>query len=350
MTEKGTRIYYLEVLRAVAALAVVALHLSSVNWYGYIGSFNWIVFTVIAGTMRFCVPIFFMISGALFLRRDKEVPIRKMYRKNIFRMIVFLIFWAFLYQIYQLYTGQAEGNMVLTAVKNIIKGDVSVHLWFVYAIIGIYILIPVLKVFTDHADKRQLIYFLVIIFVMIGIVPVMRQSSWIGIRIILTNFDKLCFGSMGSYIGYVLLGHYLYTYDFSKRGRYVVYAAGIAGVIFTILITIYRCVSGNTCDETYFNYVMPNVALWSMAVFVFFKNACAQEGRMAGLVGYLSDISLGIYGIHLLIIFFLQNLGLSTLSFNALLSVPVLYILVMVISMVIVSLLKKVPLLRKYVC
>lgn len=347
---KGTRIYYLEVLRAVAALAVVALHLSSVNWYGYIGSFNWIVFTVIAGAMRFCVPVFFMISGALFLRRDKEVLVKKMYQKNIFRMFVFLVFWAFLYQIYQLCVGQAEGNMVLTAVKNIIKGDVSVHLWFVYAIIGIYILIPVLKVFTDHADKKQLIYSLIIVFIITSIVPVLRQSSWIGIRIIILNFDKLSIGGLGSYIGYVLLGHYLYTYNFSKNGKYIVYVMGIAGMIFTILITIYKCMSGNTCDETYFSYAMPNVALWSMAVFVFFKNTCAQEGRMARFVRYLSDISLGIYGSHLLIIFLLQNMGLSTLSFNALLSVPALYVLVMVICVAAVSLLRKIPFLRNYVC
>ena len=103
MTEKGTRIYYLEVLRVVSALAVVALHLSSMNWYGYIGSFNWIVFTIIVGVMRFGVPVFFMISGALFLREDKEIVIKRMYTKYIFRMLVFLIFWAFIYQLYQLY-------------------------------------------------------------------------------------------------------------------------------------------------------------------------------------------------------------------------------------------------------
>lgn len=355
MTTVGKKIYYLEALRALAALTVVMLHLVSVNWYGYIGSFNWIVFTVIAGAARFCVPVFFMISGVLFLQKEKERTIKKIYTKNIFRMVLFLVFWAFVYQIYQLLKGQAEGNILWMAVKNISKGDVSVHLWFVYAIIGIYLLVPVLKVFVDHADQKQLLYAILILFTITSIIPVLRRFSWVGMQVITVNFDKLGISGLGSYVGYFLLGHYLHTYDISKKGRGTIYVLGLLGAAFTILVTLYRCMMTNTCDETYFSYVMPNVALWSVAIFVFFKQVCEKqsnlgEGKLAGVIQYLAGISLGIYGIHLLVIFVLQDLGLSTLAFNALLSVPLLYILVVAISVAVVSLLKKVPLIRDYVC
>ncbi|MBR6771121.1 MAG: acyltransferase family protein [Lachnospiraceae bacterium] len=73
MEKKGKRFYYLEVLRAGSALAVVMLHLASLNWFGYVGSFNWKVFTVVWGLMQFSVPVFFMMSGALFLQRKEKI-------------------------------------------------------------------------------------------------------------------------------------------------------------------------------------------------------------------------------------------------------------------------------------
>ena len=355
MTIERKKIYYVEVLRAIAALTVVLLHLSSVNWYGHIGSANWIIFTVIAGFSRFCVPVFFMMSGVLFLQKEKEITIKKLYTKNIFRMIVFLVFWALLYQCYHLWKGHAEGNILWMAVKNIIKGDVSVHLWFVYAIVGIYLLVPILKVFTDHADRKQLLYAILVLFTITSIIPVLRRVSWVGMQAITVNFDKLGISGLGSYVGYFLLGHYLHTYDISKKGRTVIYGLGILGAAVTILMTLYRCMTTNTCDESYFSYVMPNVVLWSMAIFVFFKYRCEtcrwlREGKMAKAIQYLADISLGIYGIHLMVIFVLQDLGLSTLSFHAGLSVPLLYVLVVGISVAIVSVLKKIPLVKDYVC
>lgn len=353
----GKKIYYLEVLRVLAACTVVMLHLAQGNWFGYIGSFNWIVFTVIAGFCRFCVPLFFMISGVVFLRKDKEVCVKKLYTKNIFRMVVFCMFWAFIYQIYQLWMGQAEGNVLWQAVKQVIKGNVAVQLWFVYAIVGIYLFVPVLKVFTDHADRKQLLYAIVLLFTITSLVPLLRRFSWIGIQVLVTHFDKLGISGFGGYIGYFLLGHYLHTYGLPRKGRTAVYGLGLIGAVVTVVATMYLCMTTNTCDETYFAYTMPNVVVWSMAIFLFFKQKYAEgqekeagTGIGAKAVFYLADISLGIYGIHLLVIYVLNHVGLSTLAFNALLSVPLIYIVVMVISVAVISLLKKVPLIKGYIC
>ncbi|MGN0330513.1 MAG: acyltransferase [Kineothrix sp.] len=353
MEKKEKKIYYLDVLRAAAALAVVMLHLASVNWFGYIGSFNWVVFTVVGGFMRFSVPVFFMMSGALFLRREKEVSIRRIYTVYIFRLVVFLVFWAMVYQMYHLLAGQTEGNIFLAAVKNIVKGDTQVHLWFVYAIIGLYLLVPVLKVFTDHADKKQLLYAILLGFLATDIFPLLSRSSGTAAGILVSNYSRLCIYGMGSYVCFFLLGHYLHTYEISKRSRLLLYASGILGVGVIILKTLYLCIRDNTFHETYFSFVMPmmpSVILWSAAVFVFCKYTFVKEGRLAGLTKWLSGISLGIYGIHMLVIFVLQQLGLSTLSFNALLSLPVLFIAVTVISAGAAGLLKRIPVLGKYVC
>lgn len=345
---KETKIYYLEALRAVAALSVVALHLSAVNWFGYIGSFNWIVFTVIQGTMRFCVPAFFMISGALFLRKDKELSVEKVYTKYVPRMVIFLVFWGMVYQIYNQLSAGGE-NIIWNAVKNILKGDTQVHLWFVYAITGIYLFVPIIKIFTNNAGKKLLQYAILLVFFITGIIPVFRLFSWKCFQIITINFDKMNIGSIGSYVGYFLLGHYIHTYEITKKSRYVMYGLGGAGAVFTVIMTLYACITTNTIIETYFAYTMPNVILWSTAIFILFKYNFANEGRLSAWIRRISNASLGIYGIHLLIIFIISDLGISTLSFNALLSVPLLFAAVGGISIAVVSGLKKIPYLGKYI-
>jgi len=97
MCEGTKRIYYLDVLRVLATLAVVVLHVAADRWYGDVGSFSWKVFTGYSGITRFCVPVFFMISGALFLQKEKQVPVKTNYTKYIFRLVIFLLFLAMVY-------------------------------------------------------------------------------------------------------------------------------------------------------------------------------------------------------------------------------------------------------------
>ena len=79
------RIDYFDILRAVAIIGVVSIHASS----GYIESSNdnislvrgmYLIFNKLT---RFCVPLFFMISGALFLDCKKDISIKTMYSKYI---------------------------------------------------------------------------------------------------------------------------------------------------------------------------------------------------------------------------------------------------------------------------
>lgn len=352
MEKKGKRFYYLEVLRAGSALAVVMLHLASLNWFGYVGSFNWKVFTVVWGLMQFSVPVFFMMSGALFLQKERENSISRIYTGYIPRMVVFLVFWAMIYQIYHLLGTDTEENLFIRAAKNIMKGDTQVHLWFVYAIVGLYVLIPLLKAFTDQADPKLLWYAVILAFIGTEVIPLLSRRSDIASVIVVTNYTKLSVHGLGSYVGFFLLGHCLHSWEIPKKVRGIIYALGLLGVGTIIGRTLYLCLRDNTLNGDYFSFVMPmmpSVIFWSVGVFVFGKYTFVKESRLAGAVRWISQVSLGIYGIHMLPIFILQKLGLSTLSFNALLSLPLLFLIVVGISVGVISLMKKIPLLGRFI-
>lgn len=150
------KLVYINGLRAIATFAVVLLHVSANYWYGNIGSVGWVISTSYLSAVRCAVPIFVMISGALFLRKEYTLNIKRLYTHNIFRLLVFLVFWHVVYQIYHIFVGGQGLNTesFVNVVKTLLRGETQVHLWFVYMIIGIYIICPVFKVFIENAKKN----------------------------------------------------------------------------------------------------------------------------------------------------------------------------------------------------
>lgn len=93
------RVVYFDYLRVFATFAVMILHISAQNWYTTdVNGFEWQVFNFYDSIVRWGVPIFVMISGSLFL--DREIPLRKMYSKYIFRMAISFFVWSVIYAIF----------------------------------------------------------------------------------------------------------------------------------------------------------------------------------------------------------------------------------------------------------
>ena len=104
MTQKtGGRLLYADVLRIFAAIAVIILHTSSFDWYSTpVSSYEWKIFNVYDSATRWCVPVFLMLSGMLFLNVEKPMPTSRIYLKYIPRILSALVFWGVFYGIYNL--------------------------------------------------------------------------------------------------------------------------------------------------------------------------------------------------------------------------------------------------------
>lgn len=97
MTDRQTdRQAYYDILRFFATFAVMILHIAADNWYGTdIHSFEWNISNFYDSIVRWGVPVFTMISGALFLSGNQ--PIERIYKKNISRIITAFLFWSLFY-------------------------------------------------------------------------------------------------------------------------------------------------------------------------------------------------------------------------------------------------------------
>lgn len=218
------RVCGFDFLRVVSIFFVVVIHITSVGLRlcdSMTGT--WIVNALINSISRWAVPVFFMVSGALFLDPRRELSIKKLYTKNISRIAICIIAWGFVYSLLDQYLyGTLSAKSILIAVYGIITGNTGYHLWFLYTLIMLYIATPLFRLITCHASKRQLEYALVvwIIFSLIA-GQINSFAAEFGFDEVLSLYVPFVITGYG---GYFLLGHYLTTYPLkgaAKRRCYI---------------------------------------------------------------------------------------------------------------------------------
>lgn len=140
---ESKRINYIEWLRIISALAVVGIHITITQPNNYslqeIGERNYIILTSVFTLIQWAVPVFLMISGNLLLHSD--ISINKM-KKKIIRIGVILIFFgsifALMEQVFDRHTLMLE--MFPNSILLTLQQKSWNHLWYLYVLIGIYIL------------------------------------------------------------------------------------------------------------------------------------------------------------------------------------------------------------------
>ena len=81
-------------------VSVIMIHVGAISWYDAPFSiYPWGVINLFDIMSRYCVPVFLMISGYLFLDPKREIPTRKIYTRYLPRLIAAYFFWSFLYAI-----------------------------------------------------------------------------------------------------------------------------------------------------------------------------------------------------------------------------------------------------------
>jgi surface polysaccharide O-acyltransferase-like enzyme len=119
------------------------------------GSATWWAANVLDAATRWCVPMFIMISGALLLDPAKVMSVRSFYLRRLHRVGIPLVVWVSLYLLVPaLYSGR--GLTVPQAATKIASGSVYLHLYFLFILLGLYVLTPFLRVLTLHAPRRML--------------------------------------------------------------------------------------------------------------------------------------------------------------------------------------------------
>lgn len=149
----------LDFLRTAAAFTVVLLHVSATVVLNRpdISTSGWWIGNVVNALTHWSVPVFVMISGALLLSGLSNIEPRTFYRHRAVRLAIPLIFWTIFYIAIQAYIDGKFDLMVF--VKKLIAGQPYFHLWYLYMIVGIYLMTPFLGIFVQASSRTTLILF-----------------------------------------------------------------------------------------------------------------------------------------------------------------------------------------------
>ena len=93
----------LDLVRTVAIFGTVLIHATAVGGFNWaFGSAAWTANLFWSSLLRCAVPLFLMCSGALFLDPGRDLPLKTLWGKYMFRIAVALVFWATAYLVWGL--------------------------------------------------------------------------------------------------------------------------------------------------------------------------------------------------------------------------------------------------------
>lgn len=339
------RVLSFDVLRIVAAFSIVAQHVGGQYWLSSFPSTEWEIRNLYISVAQWGVPVFIMISGALFLSPDKPLDVKRLFSKNLLRIVYAFLFWSVIYVLVT--EGVGQGWKV--AFLSVLKGPP--HFWFLYVLIGIYLTLPVLKAIA--AQEKAFNYFVGLAIVTTFVIPSLFNHlalfNQARTQVLADYYDGFGLSSL-NFITDFIIGHWLYSHTISSRMRKVIYLLAVLSVVGGLIGTRWLSYRLGFCHGFFYDDLHPFILIQGVAVFVFlkdrFKNLSPQWSR---IVVKFSNYSFGIYLVHPLLMYICTYIGLSSSAFNVVWFVPVCIVLIFILSYLLVKLISLVPFMRKFV-
>ena len=345
-------IAYLEVLRLVACILVVGVHVSAFNLEQVpVESLNFKVMNGLDCLSILGVPLFVMISGALFLAPSYEVTVKKFYTRKIPRIVFLYFFWLLFYNVVNFLENGTVWNFTNVKKQIVLEsllGKGMYHMWYLPMLAVLYLLTPFLKSFA--ADRKKCLLFCALGFAYSILLPTALKFEFPYRTIVESLYNQFDCSFFGGYVTYYVLGHALHEYV-PKLSAQKKAALGLGGVIaMGIEIAVCNAWSVKTgIMSTILNTPFSVTAfIGAAAIFLLLRDGVSGR-KQEELSGRLAGLTLGIYLIHPLFLRIYGWLGGTTLFAPAAIAVPLIIVLITLVSGAAVYALSKIPVVKKIV-
>lgn len=146
-------IHYFDPLRLIAAFCVIFNHTASALIRGGIDA-QWELLNVCVSFSYTSVPLFLMMSGYLLLSDDKTTDIPYLFTKRLPRLAVPLAFWSVTALLETLLAQHAlTPSRLWEGMVLILQTPSATHLWYMYQLIALYLLSPLLRACVRSLDE-----------------------------------------------------------------------------------------------------------------------------------------------------------------------------------------------------
>ncbi len=342
------RILYLDEVRSMAIILVVSGHL--IRYFSKDFA-SWQISSCVFSLTRIGVPLFFTVSGALLLKRKHNIKL--FLEKRFKRVVMPFTFWIIVYLILGVIIWHCKPTLEYFFAIIFGAHDLSSLFLFIWSLIGVYLLIPVLSSFIREYDDYGTKYLILITLILsllftVGFFDV--QQIKYDFRIIFNFFPV---------IGYFIMGSYIHNHEFKFSGRKM-FLIGIS--MFIVGITVhfikiyYKGLGGWGLVPVDFFDIF--VIMQTMGVFIAFKYADVKmisdkikpimEQTLGKIIVTFSSCSFGIYLSHYIIVKYLIDCGFmhEWVNENLFIYFPLSAVIVIAISWALIYVMSKIPVLK----
>jgi len=349
-TQEKTSKVPVDLIRTVAILGVLLLHSANdltIQVLNDLEIWRWCIVDVYQSVGRMGVPLFVMLTGALLLAPSKKSEdLGFFFKKRLSRIGLPFIFWGIAYFIWNIYVE----NQPVTIVESILTGPYF-QFWYLYMLVGLYILTPFLRLLVAQMTPKLFKYFFILWFIGVSIVPLISLVTPY-------KLDVNVFMIPG-WIGYYVLGAYLVNVKIRRLHLALLTTLGIA---LTAIGTYFMAMTVGGGQTYYFQeYLSPTMILASIPFFIILSNSKrssesyepSKHKWTQKLLRLISENTLPIYLFHMMVIYLLQNgylgITLNGNTVNSIVGVPLMTIFTLLICLAVIVPLKKVPFLKRLI-
>lgn len=347
---------HIEFLRIICCYLVMFNHTDNNGFFLFSiakeSNLYWIYMFISIGC-KVAVPIFLMISGALLLGKDESI--KDIYCKRIFKFVIILIAISVLYQIYDWKYHNAEFHLA-SCLKTIYSNRASVALWYLYSYISVLTMLPFLRKMVRLMETRDYLYLAAGHVCIVGIIPVTQYYLSNGTVFLNGNFSAILFTA--SNIFFVIMG---YFFEKILKNKYFNWKNALALVTLSVLCIILSCIMtqykadltgvlSEAESQTFHNALIaiPTFTVYYLSKMLFMKVRIGT--KILKCIQFVGSTTFGVYLFERILrermVFIFNGLKPIIRTMPACL----IYIFAcLAIGVVIVGILKKIPIIRKYI-
>ena len=308
---------------------------------------------------RFGVPMFVLLSGTFILDPSKTFSFKKLFRHNILRLATAFAFWSSINALINIFL--YKKNKVSELLKLFVVGEE--YLWFIFMIIGCYLISPFLRLFSDDVTLAR--YFLGLCVFWGSLIPTLKNifssCQWKEAQDELNIWtSRWHYHFTLEFVGYFVAGyHIVYHVNIkSLKIRVLLYVLGLADVFLIFYMTYsMEMKTGRYSKEFRDSYTL-TVAFYTVILFIFFKHEIGRinfSERNIRIISKLSSLTFGMYLSHMILKGLLSRYAhikqeeFLGIKFSSTIGCPIFWIVISGSSLLVSYLLSITPILKNYV-
>lgn len=329
------RLVYIDVLRVLACFLVILTHSALPSLHPENDGFWLFMYSFIASPSS---ELFLALSGAVLLPVKAHVSMRDFYKRRFLKLLPPVLIWSILVVFVYVLMGKLTWMQGFRAISMIPLQPVIGIYWFIYVIIGLYLLAPIISKWLLDASKKQVELFLGLWLLNLMmpyvnfLIPGFYQQSG-------THYWSLNY--FGGFLGYWMLGFYLRKYPILLGWNKKFVILCLLVVCYPILILYLKLQSIDV--SPYMDNLQLGSAVLVTFIFTVVQSIKKYPDFFIRIISEVAKYSFGIYLVHILIVRELVWYIVGQYRFHPLFETPIIALASLLISYLCLRVISKLP-------